>query len=145
MSTKPTIVPTLNNREEEIEQFRDLIMTKFHTLWKELQFQQRLTRGVSQDELLHLMLACANDFTAEVTVAELELTKEEFLEALGESFDDAMASLESEDEDEEEDEEEEEEEEEEEPAEGETPKAPVTVQSLIENPLGTPAAKDPQP
>jgi hypothetical protein len=135
MSTKPTIVPTLNNREEEIEQFRDLAMTKFHALWKELQFQQRLTRGLSKDELLHLTLSCVNDFAAEVTVAELELSKEDFMEVMGESFDDAMASLEFEDnEDDEED------------KDVTIPETSTTLQSLIDDPLGKPApAKDSQP
>jgi len=136
MSTKPTIVSTLNNREEEIELFRDLVLTKFHALWKELQFQQRMTRGLSKDELLHLLLACVNDFAAEVTVAELDLSRADFLEVMGESFDDALASLEFEDDEEDAIDEED----------RPISETSTSLQSLIDNPLGKPSpAKDSQP
>lgn len=100
-----TPILTLNDPEEEEENFRELIRSKLVNAWIETKFQQRLVRGLTSDELLEITTSSVAFFAAETILDELVMTRSEFLDFMGAMFDEASSVLAEEREDEEEEDE----------------------------------------
>src|ERR1051326_2542388 len=111
--------PTLSAEahDEDLEQFEDLVFTKFQAVWTELDALKRLFRHLPSEDADHALLSTLQRFVTTVVVSETETTRDEFLQDMGQHFDDVLIANEPEEE------------------EADTNVKPAAIQSLLNRPL----------